>query len=175
MIKKLDESWFEQIYPIMEEAFPYSERRTKEAQQLLFQKPEYEMYGWFVEGELSAFLAAWDLGSIRFGEHLATNRKKRNAGVGKQLFQAYEALSEKPLVFEVELPDDELASRRIGFYERMGYHLYKDVEYYQGPFHEETQALPLRLMMNRKDCSEAELNEIIDLIYARVYGIKRWF
>lgn len=175
MIKKLDVSWFDQIYPIMEEAFPYAERRTKEEQRALFERKEYEVYGYFLDGELCAFLAAWDLGIIRFGEHLATSADKRNSGVGKKLFQAYEAMSDVPIVFEVELPQEEMAKRRIGFYERMGYHYYGDVEYYQGTFHGEQAQLPLRLMMNQSQCSKKELETIIDVIYETVYGIQRWF
>lgn len=175
MIKKLDQSSFEEVYAIMEEAFPYAERRSKEEQRQLLKRKEYELYGWFVDGELWAFLAAWDLGKIRFGEHLATRCDKRNSGVGKELFQAYEAQKQTPLVFEVELPETEMAKRRIGFYERLGYHLYQDVEYYQGPFHGETHCLPLRLMMNRADCNKADLDEIIHLIYKHVYGRAPWF
>lgn len=175
MLKRLDESWFEAIYEIMNEAFPWSERRSKEEQRALFSLCEYEVYGWVEKDSLLAFLAVWNLGSIRFGEHLATRHDQRNRHIGQKLFQAYEQLSSVPLVFEVELPNNELAKRRIHFYERLGYCYYGDVEYYQGCFHEENTPQPLRLMMKYPRQSDQEVDSIIDLIYERVYHQSRFF
>lgn len=175
MLVKLDVSSFEAIYKIMEQAFPYRERRDKKAQKELFKLSQYEVYGWLENNQLCAFLAAWDLGEIRFGEHLAVNESYRNHCIGKQLFQAYEALDKRPLIFEVELPDTEMAKRRIGFYERMGYHYYGDIPYYQGTFHNEQDALPLRLMMNADNADKVQINRYIDLIYENIYHTKRWF
>ena len=45
MLKRLDASWFDAIYAIMEEAFPQSERRIKEKQRSLLSLSEYEVYG----------------------------------------------------------------------------------------------------------------------------------
>ncbi len=175
MLKRLDESWFDAIFDIMEEAFPWSERRTREEQRALFSLMEYEVYGWVEKDTLLAFLAAWNLDSIRFGEHLATRKDQRNHHIGQKLFQAYEELSKIPLVFEVELPDHALARRRIGFYERLQYHYYGDVEYYQGSFHEMATPQPLRLMMKNPHLSDGEVNRIIDLFYERVYRQARFF
>lgn len=175
MFKKLDVSWFEQIYAIMTEAFPSAEYRTKEAQRQLFALPQYEVYGYLEHDRLCAFLAAWDLKEVRFGEHLATKSEWRNAGIGAKLFRYYEGLSKQPLVFEVELPHSELAKRRIGFYERLGYHYYGDIPYYQGSFHPHRERLELRLMMNDARMDSQRIDHIIDLIYAQVYRQKRLF
>lgn len=175
MLRRLDESWFESIFSILEEAFPWSERRCKAEQRALFAVFEYEVYGWVENGELLAFLAAWNLGTIRFGEHLATRKEQRNRRIGQRLFQAYEALSEVPIVFEVELPINEMAKRRIHFYERLHYHYYGEIEYYQGTFHEEVTPQPLRLMMKDPHKTPEQLDVIIDLIYKHVYHQQRWF
>lgn len=175
MLVKLDQSSFEAIYPIMEQAFPYSERRDMKEQKALFQLAQYEVYGWLLNNQICAFLAAWDLDEIRFGEHLAVSKAYRNQGIGSKLFQAYEALDNRPLIFEVELADTEIAKRRVAFYERMGYVYYGDTVYYQGAFHDEQQPLPLRLMMNMQNAEEALLNHYIDLIYEKVYHQERWF
>lgn len=70
MFIKLDISSFDSVYAIMEQAFPYSERRDKQAQRDLFQLSQYAVYGWCENNELCAFLAVWDLGEIRFGEQI---------------------------------------------------------------------------------------------------------
>lgn len=175
MFVKLDEASFDAVYAIMEAAFPYSERRDSHKQRALFALKQYEVYGWMENRQLCAFLAAWDLGEIRFGEHLAVLSQYRNQGIGKKLFQAYEALDARPLVFEVELPETAMAKRRIRFYERMGYHYYGDIPYFQGSFHQESTLLPLRIMTNRSDATNAEINHYIDLIYQQVYRQKRSF
>lgn len=175
MLKRLDASWFDAIYAIMEEAFPQSERRIKEEQRSLLSLSEYEVYGWVENDALLAFLAAWDLDMIRFGEHLATRKDQRNRQIGQKLFRAFEALNDIPIVFEVELPETELAKRRIHFYERLGYHYYGNVEYYQGIFHEEASPQPLRLMMKDPHRNNEEINRIIDLIYQYVYQQQRLF
>lgn len=175
MLTKLDQSSFEAIYSIMTKAFPYSEYRDKAAQRALFAQSQYEVYGWLIDQHLIAFLAIWDLGEIRFGEHLAVLESHRNQGIGAKLFQAYEALDHHPLIFEVELPETSLAKRRIAFYERMGFTYYGDMPYYQGAFHNEQTPLPLRLMMNISNANQAQLNHYIDLIYENVYHAKRWF
>ena len=91
------------------------------------------------------------------------------------MFRAFEALNDIPIVFEVELPETELAKRRIHFYERLGYQYYGDVEYYQGIFHEEASPQPLRLMMKDPHRNNEEINRIIDLIYQYVYQQQRLF
>ena len=175
MFIKLDISSFDSVYAIMEQAYPYSERRDKQAQRDLFQLSQYAVYGWCENNELCAFLAVWDLGEIRFGEHLAVKEEYRNKGIGKKLFQAYEALDKRPLIFEVEPVSTQITKRRIGFYERMGYSYYGDVPYYQGAFHNEHEPLPLRLMMNHDKITDKKINHYIDLIYEQVYHTKRWF
>ncbi len=175
MFNRLDEASFDDIYTIMEAAFPYSEHRGRREQRALFALKQYAVYGWRENQQLRAFLAAWDLGEIRFGEHLAVLSEYRNQGIGRKLFQAYEALDSRPLVFEVELPKTPAAKRRIRFYERMGYHYYGDIPYFQGPFHQESTLLPLRIMTNRADATNAEINHYIDLIYQQVYRRKRSF
>lgn len=170
MIKPLDITYFDEMYEIMEEAFPLSERRTKEEQKALFDLPYYEVLGLWIDGELSAFLAAWNLGTIRFGEHLATSKTKRNLGLGKQLLQAYEAMSETSIVLEVEPPIEEMAKRRIHFYERLGFQLYAQLPYLQPSFHKELAPLPLHLMVNGDPLSTKEIKEIAALVYRKVYG-----
>ena len=49
------------------------------------------------------------------------------------------------ICLEVELPETEMAARRIGFYERNGFY-YNDYFYMQPPIAEGRNAIPLRLM-----------------------------
>ena len=51
----------------------------------------------------------------------------------------------KNVVLEVELPEDALTRRRIGFYERHGF-VWNDYPYMQPPMRKGQEPLPLRLM-----------------------------
>ncbi len=77
----------------------------------------------------------WDLGEFTFVEHLATSPLVRGGGYGAKILEGLIAESEKPILLEVEHPEDELCRRRIGFYERMGFvlndHPYRHPSYQQ--------------------------------------------
>lgn len=166
---KLDVSWFAQVDELMKEAFPIEERRSSEKQKALFALPAYEMYGIVKDGKLQAFLAAWDLGDMIFGEHLATDASLRGSGIGRELLMEYMDYKKKRIVFEVEHPGSEMAKRRIGFYERLGCTLYPDVPYVQPPFHEGLDPLPLHIMAKPAFSSRAEMDASIQRLYEVVY------
>lgn len=166
---ELTQSSFDELYEIMEEAFPREERRTYEQQKLLFEREEYHVYGVREGAALVAFIAVYELEKIRFVEHLATVASTRGSGVGKSLFQECLQMDERITVLEVEKPENEMAQRRINFYRRLGGHLYQDIAYVQPPFHEDVEPLPLLLMSWPDRLSKDEVQEIIHTMYTQVY------
>ena len=52
MLEKLDETDFDEIFKILEEAFPPSERRTKSDQRKLMELEEYTVFGLKESGDL---------------------------------------------------------------------------------------------------------------------------
>jgi hypothetical protein len=50
------------------------------------------------------------------------------------------------VLIEVELPETEMARRRIGFYKRLGFCPHHDIEYIQPPYSDGLSPLPLMLM-----------------------------
>lgn len=164
----LNKSWFPQMDAIMKEAFPMEERRTSKEQEALFENPHYHVYGLEEDGLLLAFLAAWEFDNFIFGEHLATHASKRGSGIGKVLLEEFRASITKPIILEVEKPDYEMAKRRIGFYERLGFHLYDQVPYEQPSFHHEAP-LPLHLMSDLDNINEQQLKQYINHLYVGVY------
>lgn len=161
--------WFERFYPLLKEAFPYAERRDKEEQKALFKHSEYKVYGIVKEDKVVAFLAAWELPSVRFIEHLATDASQRGSGIGKALLQEYMKKSELPILLEVEHPDREIAKRRIHFYERLGFHLYPKLPYVQPSFHGE-EPLPLHLMSYPAVFELSRMRQFHKEMYEAVYG-----
>ncbi|MEC0169213.1 GNAT family N-acetyltransferase [Paenibacillus graminis] len=162
---------FDEIYAIMEASFPDNEFRTYSGQKGLLSLPHYRLYterG--ADNRILAFLAAWEFPELRFIEHLAVNPDIRGGGIGKKLMQDYLAHSDKTVVLEVEPPVNELAARRIGFYERLGFHL-NPFDYVQPPLREGQAELPLQLMTYPRPATQQEFRQFRDILYSEVYNI----
>lgn len=76
-----------------------------------------------------------------------------------------------PIVLEVELPNDEMSIRRIGFYERVNYKLWKN-EYSQPPYRKGDEYLPMHLMVYGDLNSEKDFDRIKYNLYKEVYLVE---
>lgn len=170
MLEILSVSDFEEFYSIMEESFPVDERREKEEQRALWDKEEYHVYGMKKEGLLLGFLAVWKLKNGCFLEHFAIDKAARNAGYGSNMLREF-CEQEESVVLEVELPETELAKRRIAFYERNGF-CYHDYEYMQPAISKGRKPVPLRIMAYPKELSKEEFDVQKTEIYRNVYHVK---
>lgn len=167
----MDQSIFNEIFAIMEASFPVSEIRTYTGQKALLDNPNYRIHTENdAEGGVSGFLAAWEFTELRFVEHIAVNPDTRGGGTGKKLMSDYIAASDKPVLLEVEPPDGELERRRIGFYERLGFHL-NPYDYVQPPLRTGQPDLPLRIMTYPRPISSEEFRRFRELLYTEIYKV----
>lgn len=162
---------FDEIFAIMEASFPINEIRTYKGQKALLKNPNYRVYTEYDdEGRLLGFLAAWEFPELRFVEHIAVNPGMRGSGVGQKLMSHYIAASDKPVLLEVEPPVGELERRRIGFYERLGFHL-NAYEYVQPPLREGLADLPLCIMTYPRLIRLEEFHRFRTLLYTEIYKV----
>lgn len=162
---------FDQVYGIMEESFPLIEYRTYEGQQALLANASYRLLTKTNEqGEIIAFLAGWEFDEFCFVEHIAVKPSIRGGGLGKHLMLDFIEQMNKPVVLEVELPDDEMQQRRIGFYERIGFHV-NSYSYVQPPLRMGQPDFPLLLMSYPSLLSEEQFQSCRDTLYAEVYQV----
>ncbi|GKV55925.1 N-acetyltransferase [Sporosarcina sp. NCCP-2222] len=162
---------FDQLYALMEESFPISERRTYEGQKALLTDPHYRLVTKSdTNNQIIAFIASWEFTAFRFVEHIAVDPFMRGSGTGGKLMASYLEESLKPVILEVELPDTELAKRRIGFYERLGFHL-NPFDYVQPPLQKGQADLPLYIMSYPRLITEEEFSQIREILYANVYKV----
>lgn len=137
---------YDEVYAIMEQAFPASEMRAYKGQRELLSYDDYKLYGVKDENDkIYAFMATWEPDNFLFLEHFAVLKAFRNGGTGGRLLADF--LNEKglPMVLEVEKPDTEMAKRRINFYERLGFAL-NYYDYVLPPFQKGQKPLPLYIM-----------------------------
>ncbi|MDO7905368.1 GNAT family N-acetyltransferase [Paenibacillus sp. JX-17] len=167
----MNASTFNEIYSIMEEAFPPSETRTREGQQMLLDHPYYQLLTECDEtGKVAGFLAGWDFPSFRFVEHLAVNSQLRGRGMGQKLLTCFMENAGKPIILEVEPATDEITSRRISFYKRLGFHV-NAMGYVQPPLREDQPELPLLIMSYPIPLNEEEFAPLRETLYSEVYKL----
>lgn len=162
---------FDEIFAIMEASFPVSEFRTCDGQQSLLHHPNYRLFTeQDAKGRTLAFLAAWEFPDLRFVEHIAVDPTLRGGGLGKKLMSDYIACSDIPVLLEVEPPNGEMEQRRIGFYERLGFHL-NAYEYVQPPLRAGQADLPLCIMTYPRPINGQEFQRYREILYTEVYKV----
>ena len=152
----------------MREVSQADERRKKEGQQKLLDEEKYELLGVRNEGGLLAFLAVWEFAEFVFIEHFAVSEKARNSGIGGKMLEELARQKAGKVVLEVELPEDSLKKRRIGFYERNGF-TFNEYPYIQPPMGEDRHEIPLRIMSAPEPLSEDEFQSVRTELYESVY------
>ncbi|ANF97720.1 GNAT family N-acetyltransferase [Paenibacillus bovis] len=160
---------FNQVFDIMAQSFPVTEYRTYEEQQKLLADPRYRLLTETNEqGDIIAFLAGWELETVRYVENIAVSPHIRGGGIGKRLMERFLSLSGMPVVLEVEPPEDELQQRRIGFYERLGFHL-EDYMYMQPPLRTGQSGMLLCIMSYPQPLTQERFHSIRQELYRHVY------
>lgn len=172
-IRKLDISNEQEITFIENlyiESFPLSERRPVDEMLDLYKNDSsFIISNAINENQPVGFLTHWDLNKFIFAEHFAISPQFRNEGFGQKVMDLFIAETEKPIVLEVELPTTILSERRIGFYQRIGFRLWEEVQYQQPSYYKGGNAIPMKLMSYGNIDIEKDIKDIRSDIYSRVY------
>ena len=163
MLQRINETNFPEIYRIMQASFSDDEYRPYDEQLALFEEPEYRIY-YMPAG----FLAVWEFESFIYIEHFAVDPALRNSGTGSAMLQELVKQYQKPICLEVELPEDELTRRRIGFYERNGF-VFNEYPYIQPHISKGKSPVPLRIMTYGSAITQDTFEEMKRVLYQRVY------
>lgn len=171
-MKYIEMKEFDTIYEIMKEAFPPIERRTYEDQKALLMRDNYHLHTLEDKGNIMAFISVWDYDGFIFIEHLAIAKDYRNRGLGADLLKNIISFYQKMVILEVELPQTDIATRRIGFYQRLGFVTNEQYSYEQPPLQEGFSTYPLWLMSYPANLTNDVFESIKKQLYLDVYGIK---
>ncbi len=166
MLKPVPKTAFDWLFSLMEQSFPPTEMRTKEGQKAVWEKEQF--HAWMDE-QRRGFLTAWSLGDWLYLEHFAVDPSARGTGVGARMLQEFLAQAKAPVFFEVELPETEIAKRRIGFYERMGCIL-NPYDYIQPPYRTEEAPLEMKIMSYPAPLDQDTFCANRQMLYQTVYG-----
>lgn len=153
------------------ESFPLSERRPVSAMLNLYKDNPSFIITLAIEDDQSVgFLTYWNLGEFIFAEHFAISPEFRNGGYGRKVMDLFIKETTAPIVLEVELPATILSERRIGFYQRIGFKLWENVQYQQPAYRENSGPIPMKLMTYRDIDVAKNLTDIRSKIYSIVYN-----
>lgn len=153
------------------DSFPAGERRDFHLiRELVRDDPRFVMYALLKDEEYAGFITAWLFDGFTYVEHFAIDPSARNGGIGAKAMSQFLAFCGTPVVLEVEMPTDEMSTRRIGFYERLGYVLDSHV-YYQPPYRAGDEWLEMRLMVNGELELERAFEQVKTSIHREVYGV----
>lgn len=168
MFERITEETFDEIFPLLEAAFPVTELRVREEQRKLLQEACYYLYGVRRDGRFAAVFATWEIDDFLYIEHFAVKEEYRNGGYGGKLLDRLLEEKGRPMVLEVEVPEDDMTRRRVGFYERHGL-VYNDYPYLQPPLRKGNELLPLRFMTKPGAVDEKTYKRYKKQIYRIVY------
>lgn len=116
------------------------------------------------------FITYWNFGHFYYVEHFAIDPSQRNGGHGKNVLNHLCQQINKPIVLEVEMPEEEIAVRRINFYKRQGFDLWEK-PYMQPPYKAGDDYLPMLLMAYGNLKCEQDFEQVKDRIHQEVYNV----
>lgn len=158
------------LFTLYAEAFPEIERRDlAQLKKLMQSQSDMNTYAILDQEECVGLLITWDLDSFHYIEHFAVFPPMRNKKIGQQLLTLYKSMVKQPILLEVEPAEDEMAARRIGFYERNGFTVVEK-EYRQLPYRKGEKSFQLWILSSEIYCNADILREHIYTIKERVYA-----
>ncbi len=170
---KTDEASYAFVEQLLHDAFPPEERRdTPQQRAYTDQHPLFHCCLISENGSNVGLITYWQFDDFYYIEHFAIDPTLRNGGYGKRALESIEQLLNKPIVLEVEAPTDELSTRRIGFYRRLGFTLCEH-PYLQPPYRPGDGELPMFLMTYGDIDMNKEFERVRDAIHREVYGVIR--
>lgn len=159
------------IETLLESAFPPEEHRPLELQrEFTSNRKEFHTLLLMEGEEKVGLLTYWEFETFYYIEHFAIDSSKRNGGYGSKALGEWLHRLTQPVVLEVELPKDELSTRRIEFYQRQGFLLWAR-QYHQPPYRPYDNYLPMHLMVYGDLSCDKDFNEVKEKLYKEVYNV----
>ena len=173
IITTSDTGDFSLVERLLTEAFPEDERRPLDAFRHLADHDARFNVILLSDGAAPVgFITVWDFDDFRYVEHFAILPEMRCHRYGARALETLLASDRRPVVLEVEMPDDELTTRRVGFYTRCGFTMLPD-DYIQPPYRPGGASLPMKVMVWTPDGEPLPAFGHIRLtLHREVYGVE---
>ena len=171
-ITTADTSLYSYMEKLMTQSFPSAEyRKLEDLRKYTDTQIHFHNNIIFHNDAPIGFITYWDFGHFYYIEHFAIDPTQRNGGHGKSVLNHLFQLLKRPIVLEVEMPEEEMAQRRINFYKRQGFSLWEKA-YQQPPYKAGDNYLPMLLMAYGNLQCEKDFDSVKEHIYREVYNVK---
>lgn len=125
-------------------------------------------------GTVAGILVYWDFSDFLYVEYLATRSDLRGRSLGRKIMEKLFAEISLPVVLEAEPAEDGLTTRRIRFYERLGFTVEPDA--YHQPSYGIVPGIPLKILRRGGSCGDHKekhipTQDIIRILHREVYGV----
>lgn len=170
MYQQLAMKDFDAFYEILTHYFPAKEVKEyaylktlfeTNAAQAIVQKEGEQIVGGLCYMEVEDFV---------FIDYLVIIESHQGNKQGEKILQYFKNKINKPIVLEVEHPEDEISKRRISFYQRQGFIL-NNYQYVIPPVRSLKYAISFLLMTYPTSLSEDAYTNMYPRILKTVYGI----
>ncbi|MCD7932253.1 MAG: GNAT family N-acetyltransferase [Tannerellaceae bacterium] len=172
LVEFSNDSWINCVEQTYNDSFPVEERRHFSiVKEFIEREPLFSLYIIEKDNKYAGFITLWFFDEFVYVEHFAIEPDARNGGIGAKVIELIKLIAGKPVVLEVELPEDDLSKRRISFYERLGFVVYDQV-YFQPPYHPESSEVEMKLMSTEHYLSVENFQTVKSCLYKKAYGVK---
>lgn len=145
-ITAFDHPLFPALWEIYEHSFPPAEKRTRAGQEKAMAYPHYHLDAWLEEdNSLVGLMGWWDFDIARYVDHYAISPLARSGGYGSRILSQWMRSDDKPVILEIDPVVDEISTRRLAFYSRLGY-VENPMDHVQPAYQPGTEDVPLRVL-----------------------------
>ena len=174
-IRRITSSEDQNLLPLIElyiSSFPEEERRDiNQLKKLIDTAQHMYLNAVMLDDRLAGFFIYWMLDDFYYLEHLAVQPDLRNQKLGARILAWIEDNLDGIRLLEVEPDDNEMAARRIGYYQRNNYKVLTR-DYIQPSYRAPEDACALWIMGNREtDRIESYIEAIKENIYRRPLSV----
>lgn len=167
-IQNVDDVYFQDMYHLYRDAFPANERRSWSGLcSELENSGRFFVNALVLDNEFVGFLNYWEFDLFIYIEHFAIVPRFRSQKIGSEALEDFMLKVTKPVVLEVEMPDDHDQKKRISFYENHQFLILP--HYYAQPPYEGSGFLTPMLIMSSEFIDNEKFEIIRKTLYHDVY------
>lgn len=157
---------FDYFLKLLQSSFPKEKYRNIDEVERLFNDKTSLFKPSIIKNDntIIGLISSWKIDSdITYYEHLAIEPSLRCGGIGSEIIEAIKA-KHKTIVFECEIPNEEMSSRRLNFYLRHEAKII-DKDYHQPPYRKEDKPTPMYLMYFGNKVEHTIAHKIAKIVY----------
>jgi len=169
-INSVSDPLFPSLYNLYVLAFPEDERRSWAGFEYELDYEKHFYAHALVENEkFVGLFNYWIFDRFYYIEHVAVAQAMHGQNIGTQAMDIFKEQAKLPIVFEVEMPNNPTAIRRINFYEKLGFSVLNSHNYAQPPYEGDGFLIPMQLMTNNIHFADTHFDMIKETLYDKVY------